>query len=177
MPNWSFNKLSVKGSPERVLEFCKSVCPEGKPEEHTFDFSVLHPEPEGLSSTLDWRREHWGTKWNAGEVERQEQMSRWTTWRFRTAECIPEEWILHASKLYPDLYFVISYRSEWAGGGRCVYQNDELLWEEDFVFSWDMARPSLSEEVELEHAEMILNKTLESHSRFVYSYEGERREL
>jgi len=87
MPNWCQNQVTVSGDEKKVKEFIKFV----SSKKSKFDFNKIYPMPKELEGTVsgseslkpdrqkensewwkvqygadnwyDWRRMHWGTKW------------------------------------------------------------------------------------------------------------------
>lgn len=83
MPNWVHNRLLVTGDPAEVAGFVQAARDEAG-EQAVLDFERHVPTPPELLAGIrgadtrppvrtptgddrwfDWRREHWGTKWNA----------------------------------------------------------------------------------------------------------------
>ncbi len=61
----------------------------------------------GAVNWYDWSIQHWGTKWNAYDVEPVEQDPNGATlkFRFNTAWSPPVAWLVETAKLYPSLKF------------------------------------------------------------------------
>lgn len=67
MPNWCYNNLTVVGPEKDIIEL----------REKEIDFEYFYPTPTNLcdadgtivgKDVIDWRTEHWGTKWNVSNL-------------------------------------------------------------------------------------------------------------
>ena len=111
MPDWTSNKLQIIGSKEdceSFMLFCKGE------NGVAFDFSKILTPPTDLKSDesfLNWCIKNWGTKWPAYECRNwggQEYEDGYLFWiSFKTAWNRPSRLILHASKLFPSISFVL----------------------------------------------------------------------
>lgn len=64
MPNWCVNKLSVKGNKDEVAKV-KALFINDKDK---VDFNIvtpMSPNLDGVTDSHSWKKEYWGTKWNA----------------------------------------------------------------------------------------------------------------
>ncbi len=79
----------------------------------------------GATTWYDWRREHWGTKWNSYE----NSVIDANTIAFETAWLFPEPVIIQLSKMYPDLGVEVWWADEDMGSntGHAVYVNGNLV--------------------------------------------------
>lgn len=132
MPNWCSNNLHMEGDAEEIKRFedtHKSVPKDWKqsehplalvedrePEEATLDFSasVWHEDNsdhEYSTYGYNWQSKHWGTKWNACEVQHHDD----GYYSFDTAWAPPEAWMVSMSAKFPKLKFVLSYSEEGMG--------------------------------------------------------------
>lgn len=59
----------------------------------------------------NWNTQHWGTKWNAYDIERRDD----ETLKFETAWAFPEPVIIALSMRFPDTELVLQYADEDAG--------------------------------------------------------------
>jgi len=143
MPNWVWNKLTVLGCASEVDRFIEQgrgyPVPYAKPSyqsegEHarwhatrkdlTFDGFVRVPDeirmqaydPHGHT----WQRAHWGTKWDAHEVEVLRNAPHAVTYMFQTAWCEPRKVILAMIAQYPACVVVNSWYEEDCSYGRTV---------------------------------------------------------
>ena len=69
----------------------------------------------GATDWYDWCVANWGTKWGAYDVTEWNVFENEATVSFNTAWSPPTEFLINASKLYPDLQFKNTYCDE--GGG------------------------------------------------------------
>ena len=69
----------------------------------------------GATNWYDWCCANWGTKWGAYDVTEWNVFENEATVSFNTAWSPPTEFLINASKLYPDLQFKNTYCDE--GGG------------------------------------------------------------
>ena len=145
MPNWVHNRLRGVGKPEEVRGFVTAAesldTDEPSGERWVLDFERHVGTPEqvlpGLNaatrsptrspsrddSWFHWRRENWGTKWNAMWPSRTgEPGAGEVSYRFATAWTPPEPWLLRVSLLHPDLTFELESVEEFlqASDGRRV---------------------------------------------------------
>lgn len=123
MPNWCYNKLSVAGDEEDLLEFKECV----KSKEEGIDTDIrmnnLIPMPEELVDTIsphehpnwyDWALTNWGCKWDLNAVLVEETKCR-LIYRFDSPWAPPIRFIYNIAPLFPDLLFQLIYRE----GGMC----------------------------------------------------------
>ena len=114
MPNWCENNVTISGDEKKVKEFIKFV----SSKKSKFDFNKIYPMPKELEGTVsgseslkpdrqkensewwkvqygadnwyDWRRMHWGTKWELDtewiEVDIKKDSVKY---QFDTAWCPP----------------------------------------------------------------------------------------
>lgn len=109
MPNHILNRIAIEKQEKylEVVEFMKS-------KEHSFDFNNLVPMPEKIILSMgknddwyQWSVENWGTKWNAYDIEKWENIIE-----FQTAWSHPYPVIVAMSKRFPDVTFNIEYADE-----------------------------------------------------------------
>lgn len=123
MPNWCYNKLSIAGEEEDLLEFKECV----KSHEDNIDTDIrmnnVVPMPEELINTVspwehpnwyEWALENWGCKWDLDAVLVEETKCR-LIYRFDSANSPPIKFIFNIAPLFPDLLFQLIYRE----GGMC----------------------------------------------------------
>lgn len=108
MPNWTYNVLQVTG--EGLDEFKNAV---GDYIEKTeLSFQKIKPRPpEEEKNWYEWNIENWGTKWDACDVHL-EETGRKLTYSFDTAWVPPYPVIIEASRLFPNLTFMLSCEEE-----------------------------------------------------------------
>ena len=167
MPNWTYNLLAVEGDPPELAALAAAVT--GVDEDGdtiTLDFEQHVPTPpEVLASDdwYDWRREHWGTKWNASDVaKRGSPKDGRITYRFATAWRPPDAWLTAVSAAHPSLDLHHEYVEEmhhFAGQGR--FRAGELVEhherDPETRFWWLEYEPEYDadwEEFELDSAEI-----------------------
>jgi Ferredoxin-like domain in Api92-like protein len=133
VPNHVYNRLRVQGHPamvEALVEALRSSRPDPRTGRLSpLDFERHVPMPPGLRARLlvadppqvdvralrDWRREHWGTKWNAQVDEMTGDPSGGeVTYRFTTAWRPPDAWLGVVAAFHPELAFVHEYYEEYA---------------------------------------------------------------
>ena len=152
MPNWTYNLLVVEGEPDRVADFVESVrgvAGDGEPLELDFERHVPTP-PEVLVSDrwYAWRRQHWGTKWNASDVVRDgSPEAGCVRYRFATAWRPPDAWLCAVSAAHPDLDLRHEYVEELGHfAGRDHLRAGELVVHEEIDPAtsgwWTDAAPS-----------------------------------
>jgi hypothetical protein len=107
MPNWCENEVTFSGNEEKVQkikdfvkgkesDFCfEEIVPMPKQIKDTTAPSNLSPEESkklkdlyGFDNWYDWCNENWDTKWNASDVEMEDQDDR-VIYYFLTAWCPP----------------------------------------------------------------------------------------
>lgn len=143
MPNWCRNTLTVRGRPEDLREFKHRVRSNeidertGKPFPIGFEQHV--PEPPGLEQDEEvknrfpawyvWRREHWGTKWNAMYPRRPRGSlkSGCLVYRFFTAYGPPEPWMHVVAHEHSRLSFDLEFEIEYWGGGSLRWRRGRML--------------------------------------------------
>jgi hypothetical protein len=147
MPNWCENDLTVEGPPEVVEEFVRLVEGAGP---FDFDRLVPYPEEyrrldaiaeawdrdhadnparaerkrprDGFNAGgYDWRVAHWGTKWRAFDVDREEpgpgrfEGTVQVVYHFATAWSPPLPVVRQAAERFPALEFELRYFERGAG--------------------------------------------------------------
>jgi Ferredoxin-like domain in Api92-like protein len=161
MPNWVFNKLAVSGSPEGMKRFAEANreldATEGDPS--VLDFERALPTPGELLGDrtgrwapvrpaggddrwMNWRNEHWGTKWNAMYASVEEFPLVGIQYMFQTAWRPPDAWLAEVSAQHPDLNLDHEYveemgqfpgRGTWRGGYVIGYEAldpNQISWVE-----------------------------------------------
>lgn len=80
----------------------------------------------GYPSWYGWSVDHWGTKWNAYDIVKQDDG---THIQFQTAWATPEPVINALSKMFPENTFHMDYADEDIGSncGKYAYKNGELI--------------------------------------------------
>ncbi len=112
MPNWCDNRVAIQGPPKLVMEVVERL----ESDERWFDFEGYLPTPPELldpdqpreEHTLpdwyEWRREHWGVKWNArGSTRRGYGRTGRVRYRFLTAWGPPDTFLDHLAACHPEL--------------------------------------------------------------------------
>lgn len=117
MPNWCFNRLSVKGDNDKVDEFIGAV----NTNEGIQILESLIPRPEDVEDWYQWSLDNWGTKWGDREA-RMLRENEWTVFLFDTAWSPPIEGITRISAMFPDLTFVLVYEE----GGMCFMGGERI---------------------------------------------------
>jgi hypothetical protein len=143
MPNWCVNTLVIKGSPQDLREFkhrvrSNDIDPDsGKPfpigfEQHVPEPAGLHDDEPAYNRYPDayyWRKEHWGTKWNAMYPRRPRGSlkSGCLTYRFFTASGPPDAWMDVVAAEHRKLSFDLSFEIEYWGGGLLRWRRGRML--------------------------------------------------
>ena len=144
MPNWSYNVLIVSGERDALREFkhaVRELDPEPGEERAPLDFERHLPTPPALTARdpesedglfpawHEWRRAHWGTKWNAfwssvsGTLKSGE-----LRYRFQTAWTPPVAWLDFVAFMHHDLCFELAYEEELGHfRGRMRYERGERV--------------------------------------------------
>jgi Ferredoxin-like domain in Api92-like protein len=165
VPNHVYNRLRVQGHPV-VLEALVAALRCGEPDPRTgrlspLDFERHVPMPPRLAAVLldanplqadvravrDWRRRHWGTKWNAQVDEMVADLSGGeVTYRFTTAWRPPDAWLGVVAALHPALVFVHEYYEEYAHFAGRATLIDGRLTATDALDPYELAWAEWSDE-------------------------------
>ena len=137
MPNWTSKELIVTGKHDEVARFVDHIG-------QTMDFENIIPPPanmfrgdllgekerkecaeKGIPNWYDWQSEHWGTKWNAFDVEREIcEYGDEVKYTFGTAWDAPRKILIALKEQYPQLSFRWFYRIE--GWEACGFLHEEV---------------------------------------------------
>ena len=116
MANNVTNELTFSGCTE---ERFKEILNEIQLDEIGFgsiDFNKIIPEPQGFASDLaclNWRRDHWGTKWNSyGYADGADYNEEECQIRFKTANRNASKVIQELSQKYCDVFFTLRYADD-----------------------------------------------------------------
>jgi hypothetical protein len=155
MPNWVYSNLTVIGDEAEVDRFVEQVGKsyevryqnwETKQEvrevreNNGFSFwNIIAPEAEildeywgvadhtaGPNNWYPWNNEHWGTKWDAGEVGIERHSDDHLQVRFHTAWSPPYPVIEEASRQYPTLTFTLEWEEEQGFGAEVEVKDGEF---------------------------------------------------
>jgi len=80
----------------------------------------------GADNWYDWHNNNWGTKWNAYDQGEVEEIDEGIRYRFDTAWCPPDAWIVTTSEQFPKLTFTNKWIEEDCHAGTFVVQNGEV---------------------------------------------------
>jgi hypothetical protein len=75
MPNWCENRVRVTGEFDELKRFIGFV----KDDKLMFSFQKITPMDEKLLDSeewYEWRKEHWGTKWEIGDINFEDSSSQ-----------------------------------------------------------------------------------------------------
>ncbi len=128
--------MKMKGDPDVVRCFAVTLKTPG-----ILKMNDFVPEPEGMTDTntlLDWRRIHWGTKWDICDSQDECPSENWDklSFYFKTAWSPPQPFVAQISKLYPELEFSLSYYEPMMQfAGFMKYRNGYN--KEDIHISWE----------------------------------------
>ncbi len=127
MPNWTFNKLKIKGEKDKIIQF-KEMAKNNSDELLSFDNFLPTPKElvenesppkneeiaeKGLEKYnardwYEWRIKYWGVKWNPGDVKELD----FDSYSFFTAGGVPDTWLQIISTLFPSLTFILKAKEE-----------------------------------------------------------------
>jgi hypothetical protein len=151
MPNHVYNRLIVTGDTAELGELVSSLrSEENDPDTgdtYPIDFerdvpmpaelaqvlSADEPSQEDVRAALDWRREHWGTKWNANwpKLEGEPEQGA-LTYTFATAWRPADAWLGVVAERHPELRFVHEYYEEMAHfAGRATFESGRLVADQE----------------------------------------------
>ena len=139
MPNWIHNRLIVTGESRELSRFVAAAeaveIDEETGERTPLDFERHLPTPHELlagargphgspvrvpygdDGWFHWRRENWGTKWNAMWPSREgDARGGIVAYKFATAWTPPEAWLRSVSELHPELVFELESIEEFLQG-------------------------------------------------------------
>jgi len=140
MPNWCNNSLSIEvKTPEQLVKVIQAITNNS---EQPFDFNRIVPIPEELANTsspnkvnademeqkygykdwYDWRVVHWGTKWNASDVELDFDSPRQLKVRFNTAWSPPMPIIEKIAEMFPFASISLDWEEEGGYYGNTEYE-------------------------------------------------------
>lgn len=128
MPNHVTNHLTVKGDSSHL----QAIFPPGKP----FSFSHTLPEPVlKETSWYEWRLTHWGTKWDAYDVEKtpeggseNKEKENETNVTFRTAWTPPTKWVEHIAQTFPEVSMQLIWSDEdYPSSGQILSQDGKVV--------------------------------------------------
>lgn len=110
MPNWCDNTLLVDGEEEAVYRWVEEAASlqVSDPQPLHFEAFIVPPSHLAGDDLLHWRILNWGTKWEP-KIMDFVRAEGWARYRFDTAWSPPVDWLLTASKKYPELSFCIFY--------------------------------------------------------------------
>lgn len=114
MTDFCFNRFSLDGPQEVVRAFLEILC---TPTGGAYDGPMARvvPEPAGLrdQDRYEWRKQHWGTKWDLEEKSIREldpdDPSESTTWDGDTPWGPPTAWAKAATTRFPGLTIRIAW--------------------------------------------------------------------
>jgi hypothetical protein len=126
MPNWCENSLTVRGPKKALDAFKETLNTAGEDGEKTvFSFHQTVPQPKdilkgnvtmeamaeaqekGVDNWYNWNITNWGTKWDACEADVDVEAKK-VNIHFQTAWSPPKEWMVAASKKFPELTFELA---------------------------------------------------------------------
>jgi hypothetical protein len=146
MPNYCANTLTITGPPSDLLSFFLANSDGDDESFIPLKFSKALPPPSG-GDTLQWRVDHWGTKWEpfCGAVSNGVESSArlqdfWTgalepvVVTFDTAWAPPIAWLEYVAPGYPTLEFVLEFAEAGADFQGVATAKGELfdLFEEEY---------------------------------------------
>lgn len=137
MPNWCKCELMIYSDDEKIwdyikgkngeLDFAEIICPPNTPaynDEFETSQSEIKHDP---TFWYNWNVENWGTKWNAGDVIRED-----TRILFETAWSPPLPVIHRLGELFPNAVVGLQYREYGCGfEGEYIMSNGVLYYEDE----------------------------------------------
>ena len=107
MPNHCYNKIRITGETDALMRMRDYL----KSDESVFDLESIIPAPADIEDNeelIDWRWEHWGTKWNTYEVilDEDDESLEYT---FYTAWSPPKPPIEVLREIFPKSYISAFY--------------------------------------------------------------------
>ena len=155
MPNWTYNRLTVEGEPADVQVFIEAVRGEeaegnGSPDVLSFERHLPtpadaladrgSPEERRFPDWFKWRREHWGTKWDAHWPRVVDLKDGSVTYSFATAWRPPDAWLEFVSAMHIELTFRHEFCEEMAHfAGRSDWEAGALVeheWVDPYEVEW-----------------------------------------
>ena len=139
MPNWCFNRVTVRGDNERVAKVVAAVRGRyGDGEECPLDFRrILPPPPDVGSGEVTWCYEHWGTKWlpQYPHVENAGADGEFVV-SFQSANTPPQDFVRVLSERFPDVRVELYYdQPDFGYGAELAYMDGALVaedyWEDE----------------------------------------------
>ena len=156
MPNWVYNGLTIEGPKSSVLKLKYEV---GKPiyvpvlnwetnelevklnENPVFSYwNIIAPtdletypmqQSENGNDWYKWNIANWGVKWDASNVELQDEAPNGESYAihytFESPWGIPDEALITLSSQYPDLLFTLEFEEETGWGGEHEFLRGEQL--------------------------------------------------
>ena len=113
MPNHVYNVLEIHGEEKELKKFLKKN--NGSPEQ-PLDFNKAVKMPKGYDQNSKWYKwavKHWGTKWNAYDIEiTDDSKNGELIYRFQTAWSPPENWLRKLAKKWKTLEIEMCFEEE-----------------------------------------------------------------
>ena len=126
MLDWGWVKGEKIDTVEKLVEHLKSSLSNEELQEGRMAISNL--EKYGYKDWYNWNCDNWGTKWDACEVYASSKDDNYINYHFDTAWAPPVQFLINASKLYPELEFQCEWGGpEMDGDGYLEIKNGELL--------------------------------------------------
>jgi len=168
LPNWNSNTLEVEGLAEEIERFkekakdgdqlislqklypmpdelnidCMTVSGDDKDEgsKKLWEAQQSNLKKYGHKDWYSWRIQHWGVKWDLGEVYVCSEEAPRTVYQFDTAWSPPTAAFNRISKDFPKLRFTLDYQEGDMGfEGRYICQNGRVIMDDchDYVPEYD----------------------------------------
>lgn len=113
MPNWVFNKSTIKSSDPRLVDMLEKKLEDAA---EFLSFTKIVPPPDGEYDVLAWNTAHWGTKWDACQISRKRVSDTELEYRFDTAWSPPVPVFEKLSETHPTISVVLEYEEEQGFG-------------------------------------------------------------
>jgi hypothetical protein len=141
MPNHCHNDLYIDGPADDVAALLEHIGMNRTTP--TFDFNTLVQQPENLvdpnprikgEAVINWRCDHWGTKWNAYDVVRRDYDGQ-VCITFQTAWCTPSKELM---AILHQKFPTVSLHVEWFEcgtqecGGYAMKSREECFYEDSW---------------------------------------------
>jgi len=124
MVNYLSNPFSGKTPIEQIVDSIKKA--DAKTVKN-FVQAILNLNKYGHCSWYEWNVAHWGTKWNAYDINEPEIVKGSATYHFNTAWSPPIPVVKRMAEIFPALRFELVYEEESDFYGKLVCQDGAVI--------------------------------------------------